>query len=100
MNILGQTTTQNVSMALHKGDISALTTVLEAEPYIARTCIQPRGPQGDENRPLLHVTTAYPSHFTRCDRTTDQARRQSLVVPLDLHIHSAARDILGRIGGR
>ena len=30
MNILGQTTAQNVSMALHKGDISALTTVLEA----------------------------------------------------------------------
>ncbi len=30
MNILRQTTTQNVSMALHKGDISALTTVLEA----------------------------------------------------------------------
>ena len=30
MNILRQTTAQNVSMALHKGDISALTTVLEA----------------------------------------------------------------------
>ncbi|MAW29153.1 MAG: hypothetical protein CMP98_10170 [Gammaproteobacteria bacterium] len=66
MNILGQTTARNVTMALHKGDIGTLTRVLEAEPYITRTGIQPRGPQGDENRPLLHVTTDSPSLFTRC----------------------------------
>ncbi|MEM7363881.1 MAG: ankyrin repeat domain-containing protein [Pseudomonadota bacterium] len=67
MNILDQKTARNVSMALHKGDIDALKSMLESEPELAQSGIQSKGPQGEEVRSLLHVATDYPGHFPRCE---------------------------------